>query len=147
MRPHAPWYTDSLRVAKQERRRRERKWQKSELTVDKESFKEQCSEYKQLLTKSKTEFHSNEVVDSTKRDLFRVIDKFTTPKSSRTLPEHDSPKDLANLFSTFFSDKIKKLQIKLDETIIPSIVSKLERLVQHRSVNSIPLQRMMFGKQ
>ena len=35
LRPHAPWYTDTLRAAKQEKRRRERKWLKSGLVVHK----------------------------------------------------------------------------------------------------------------
>ena len=121
LRPHAPWYTESLRLAKQERRRRERKWIKSGLTVDKELYKEQCGEYKQLLIKSKTEYHSNEVADANQRDLFRVIDKLTSPKASRTLPDHESPKDLANSFATFFNEKIKKLQNKLATSTMSSV--------------------------
>ncbi len=39
LRPHAPWYTDSLRSEKQRRRRLERKWQKSGLTVDKQTYR------------------------------------------------------------------------------------------------------------
>ena len=42
LRSHAPWYTESLRSEKQERRRRERKGRKSGLTVDKECYQEQC---------------------------------------------------------------------------------------------------------
>ena len=45
LRPHAPWYTDTLRAAKQEKRRRERKWLKSGLVVHKELYKEQCIIY------------------------------------------------------------------------------------------------------
>ena len=116
LRPHAPWYTESLRAAKQEKRRRERKWLKSGLTVDKESFKEKCSEYQQQLLSTKTEFHSSEVADANQRDLFRVIDRLTSPKNHHSLPDHDNHKELANLFSDFFCNKIKKLQTSLKTT-------------------------------
>ena len=36
LRPHAPWYTDSIRLAKHAWRRAERKWMKTQLTVDRE---------------------------------------------------------------------------------------------------------------
>ena len=121
LRPHAPWYTESLRIAKQERRRRERKWLKSGLTVDKESYKAQCEYYKSLLTKSKTEFHTNQIAEANQRDLFRVIDKLTSPKVNCTLPEHDSAKDLADSFVQFFNDKIEKLQQKLEATDMPPL--------------------------
>ena len=116
LRPHAPWYTESLRAAKQEKRRRERKWLKSGLTVDKESFKEKCSEYQQQLLSTKTEFHSREVADANQRDLFRVIDRLTSPKNHHSLPDHDNHKELANSFSDFFCNKIKKLQTSLKTT-------------------------------
>ncbi len=116
LRPHAPWYTDSLRAEKQERRRRERKWQKTGLTVDKHSYQEQCDNYNNLLAKTKTDYHSNEVAESCQRDLFRVVDKLCSPKVTKSLPAHENPKDLANSFVKFFSDKITRLRNSLDST-------------------------------
>jgi hypothetical protein len=121
LRHHAPWYNEVLRTAEQERRRRERKWLRSELTVDSESYKEQCDTYQTLLTKSKTDYHSNEVEDANQRELFRVVNKLTCPKSTQNLLDHESPKDLADSFAKFFSDKINKLSDSLESTTMPPI--------------------------
>ena len=48
-RPQAPWYDDNLRQAKRDKRRLERKFRKSGLTVDKQQFELKCSEYNSLL--------------------------------------------------------------------------------------------------
>ena len=42
LRPHAPWFDDELRSARQAKRRFERKWKTSGLEIDKQIFKEQC---------------------------------------------------------------------------------------------------------
>ena len=121
LRPHAPWYNDSLKSAKQVRRRLERKWLRSGLTVDKELFQDQCETYKLLLAESKSTYHSKEVEDANQHELFRVIDKLTCPKSSKHLPDHESPKDLADTFATFFSDKINKLKSNLKSSTHPPV--------------------------
>ena len=81
LRPHAPWYTESLRKAKRERRQCERRWLRSGLTVDKESYQQHCKIYNSLLYKSKTEYHSNQIAESSDRNLFRIVDKLSTPAS------------------------------------------------------------------
>ena len=43
-RPYAPWYSDDLRQVKHEKRRLERKYRKSGLTVDKQLFEDKCLE-------------------------------------------------------------------------------------------------------
>ena len=45
---------DNLRQAKRDKRRLERKFRKSGLTVDKQQFELKCSEYNSLLEKNKT---------------------------------------------------------------------------------------------
>ncbi|XP_072022447.1 uncharacterized protein [Amphiura filiformis] len=105
LRPHAPWYTDTLRAAKQEKRRLERKWLKSK------QFKQQCIQYKDLLNKAKNEFHRSQITDSEPKDLFRVVDKLSSPKPEETLPSYDCPKALADSFAQFFVDKVKNFVI------------------------------------
>ena len=116
LRPHAPWYCELLHAEKKERRRLERRWLQTGLTVDKDSYKKQCDKYNTLLAKSKTDYHSNQIADADQRDLFRVINKLSSPKATQLLPAHDCPGDLANSFAKFFHDKIKKLRDGLDAT-------------------------------
>ena len=116
LRPHAPWYSESLHAEKKERRRLERRWLQTGLTVDKDAYKKQCDKYNTLLAKSKTEYHSNQIADADQRDLFRVINKLSSPRATQPLAAHDCPKVLANNFAKFFHDKIKKLRDGLDST-------------------------------
>jgi hypothetical protein len=121
LRPHAPWYSESLRAEKQKRRRRERVWRKSGLTVDKESYQEQCENYRLHLIKAKTDYHSNKISESSQRDLFRVVNKLSSPRNTNVVPEHENAKDLADSFAKFFSDKIDNLQNRLESTHLPPL--------------------------
>ncbi|XP_072033365.1 uncharacterized protein [Amphiura filiformis] len=122
LRPHAPWYCDALRNAKQEKRRRERKYKATGLTVHRELYKEQCETYHDLLNSAKTMYHRDQISDAEPRDLFRVVDTLTKPKSSITLPAHDDPKDLADRFADYFHHKISSLRDRLD-TSSNSVIS------------------------
>ncbi|XP_072033035.1 uncharacterized protein [Amphiura filiformis] len=100
LRPHAPWYSDALRAAKQERR--------------KQLYADQCSSYKQLLDDAKTSYHRKELADADQRDLFRVVDKLVKPKVDTVLPTHDSSNDLADQFADYFHTKISTLRHRLN---------------------------------
>ncbi len=89
--------------------------------MDKELYKEQCKTYNTLLTTSKTEFHTKQITEANQRDLFRVIDRMSSPKVSCNLPEHDNSKDLADSFAQFFSNKIQKLQDRLEASVMPPL--------------------------
>ena len=102
-RPDAPWYTECLRSEKRERRRRERKWRKADLTVDKECYQEQCEECKSHLVKAKTDYHSTKVAESSQGDLFCVVKKLSSPRTTDAVPVHENPKDLADSFAKYFS--------------------------------------------
>ncbi|XP_072039182.1 uncharacterized protein [Amphiura filiformis] len=123
LRPHAPWYSDALREAKQEKRRRERKWLKSRLSVDKEYFKDQCDLYKDLLYKAKTDYHRTQISQTDSKDLFRVVDKLSNPKVDQALPSHDCPKSLGDSFANFFADKVTRLRGSLASNVAtPNVV-------------------------
>ena len=96
LRPHAPWYNDTLRDAKREKRRCERKWKKSKLEVHKQKYKEQCRTFKTLLDKEKSSYHSDQVASANQKELFRVIGRLSKPPSDHVLPSHECPRELAN---------------------------------------------------
>ena len=110
LRPHSPWFNESLREAKQKKRRLERKWRKSGLSVDKELYLDQCTIYTDLLISAKSDYHRSELSQCEPRDLFRVIDKLCHASHVKKLPSFDNPKDLADKFANFFEDKIANLR-------------------------------------
>lgn len=131
VRPHAPWYNDTLRSLKQEKRRWERKWLKSKLQVDKAIFKEKSDEYQKCLTKAKTEFHQSEICESDPKNLLKVVDKLSNPRATQSLPSHDCAKSLADNFAEFFVDKVRKFRDELDNSPTPPPSINITESCQH----------------
>ncbi|XP_071482972.1 uncharacterized protein [Diadema antillarum] len=114
MRPHAPWYTQSLRRAKQERRKKERRARKTKLTLNKEIYKDSCKSYNKELLQAKSNYFLEKVGVADSRALFRLASSLSAPTSQTVLPEHDSDLQLATSFGNFFDGKIQKLRAELN---------------------------------
>ncbi|XP_072022865.1 uncharacterized protein [Amphiura filiformis] len=125
LRPHAPWYDDALRAAKQEKRRRERKYKRTGLSVHQDLYKEQCVNYRNMLNESKSSFHRKEIERADHKDLFRVVDKLSKPKSDTIFPSHTNKGDLAKRFADFFHQKINALRERLDSSPVSMLLDDL----------------------
>ena len=114
-RPHAPWYSDALRILKQERRNAERAYNKSGLQIHKDIYQQKCRSYISLLRRTKTTYFLKNINPRDQRGVFKVVKSLSSPvASSHVLPRHDSPHQLADSFGNFFEEKIRKIQRKLD---------------------------------
>ena len=82
LRPHAPWYNESIREAKQQRRKLERRWRRTHLEIDRQSFRQQCSTLSKLLYTTKTTFYSNKVSECKNdiKSLFKITDTLLQDK-------------------------------------------------------------------
>ena len=119
LRPHSPWFNDSLRKLNTEKRRLERQWMQSGLEIHKQIFIKHMTEYYAVVKATKTEYYKNKIVDADQKRLFKVIDSFFHVEKAVSLPRHDCEQTLANMFSRFFQDKIQDIrnQIVGDFTI------------------------------
>ena len=74
IRPAAPWFNNDILSARKERRRMERRWRLSRLTVDREIFMNQRDLVKKMLYTAKSEFYDNRIKDQAgnPRSLFRT---------------------------------------------------------------------------
>ena len=115
LRPMTPWYNKSLRQAKQQRRRCERRMMKSGLQVDREIFKAQCKEYYHFLAQAQKEYYQSKVDACDQRKLFEVVKELTSPSTECILPSTESDITLANSFASFFQQKIKKARDTLEQ--------------------------------
>ena len=110
LRPHLPWFNDSLRKLKTEKRRLERQWMKSGREIHKQIFIKHMTEYYAVVKATKTEYYKNKIAHADQNRLFKVIDSFFHVEKAVSLPRHDCEQTLANMFSKFFQDKIQDIR-------------------------------------
>ena len=116
MRPKVPWYTDSLKNLKRERRKVERIWRKSKSETDEYQFKLAKNKYSFMLTKAHKEHYESEILGASgnQRKLFSIIQELSSTKKDSPLPDHDSIQQLANSFGEFFINKIQDIRDQID---------------------------------
>ena len=103
IRPEAGWYTEEIRQAKQMRRRAERAWRKSGLTVHKEIFMEKKQTVNNLLWRAKLDHYKGlieEHKDDTKQ-LFRITNHLLGRNKVSPL-RSGSDINIANMYSEYF---------------------------------------------
>ena len=116
LHPQQPWYTPEIAEAKKQRRKAERKWRCTKLTVHREIFVEAKKTVKKLISDAKATYYSKKITDAEDtKSLFKIVDSLLSHQSSSNLPTSDSNLTLANDFSTFFTEKISKIRDHLNE--------------------------------
>ena len=114
-RKNAPWYNDVIRENKSKRRRLERRWRKTKLTVDRDLYVSQCNIVKNLVYSSKMSFYSKIIDDSSNDNkvLFSTVDKLLHRSTETKLPSSPSSTELSNTFVNFFNNKIVNIRSEL----------------------------------
>ena len=96
-------------LAKRNRRKAVRKWLLTRSNDDLCRYKAVKNNYNQLLYKSKCSFFNDKIINcgNDSKQLFGIINDILHKKKPSKLPDHVCPEELAERFSTFFSDKIQ----------------------------------------
>ena len=115
---YSPWYHKicaELQAAKRIRRKAERRWLSSKLTVHKEIYKEAKRQVTKIVHNAKSEYFSLKIAGCVNcKQLFNVADKLLGRNIALPLPASVSMECLPRLFSTFFHDKVVKIREHLD---------------------------------
>ena len=87
-RPRAPWYSEEIKEQKVICRRLERRWRRSRLTSDYQSYTDQRTVVKNTIFKSKMDYYSNLIylAESDRKTLFRTITRLLHRKADKLLP-------------------------------------------------------------
>ena len=114
-RQKCPWYCDEIKLAKQERRKAERRWRKTKLTVHYNILKEKQKYVSQLCSDTKSTYLCNIIqqYETDQRKLYQLANNLLHRKQEISLPIHKSDIELADRFVDFFDDKIKKIRESL----------------------------------
>ena len=93
IRPEANWFTDEIRSAKQVRRRMERLWRKTGLTVHREMYLVEERRVCNLIHCAKKAYYNSQVTacKGDQRCLFSVVNKLLGRSESSPLPSGDPP--------------------------------------------------------
>ena len=113
LRPNSPWYTEDLHDAKHLRRKLERKWKRTKLTIDHQIYRQQCTSVNKLLHQTRRTYYSDKIsaCGQNPKEIFRIARHLMGEKGSNTvLPQNICAGDLADRFSNFFSRKISDIR-------------------------------------
>ena len=123
-RPPSPWFASvgpKLLEAKRERRRVERQYLKTGLTVFKEMFRVCNRVVNSLVHQAKTSYYNAKILScATSRQLFNLTGTLLGKTKSSPLPTSFPSSDLPSQFSDFFSNKIKAIRQNLDSATTTS---------------------------
>ncbi|KAJ8047429.1 hypothetical protein HOLleu_06422 [Holothuria leucospilota] len=124
LRPKQPWFTNSLKRAKCNRRKAERNWISSGSLRDFDQFRRARNRYNIELYNSKCSFLNPEIVDCGNdfKSMFRTINGILQKAKPTKLPDHDSATALADQFATYFATKIQHIRDNLVSQTSASIM-------------------------
>ena len=111
-RPLALWYTPEIKAKNTKRRKLERKWRRSRLTIDRELYVRQCEVVKELIESAKHSYYTK-IIDQHQSDhkvLFSTFARVLLVNSEKHHPESSSSNQLANSFADYFEDKILSIR-------------------------------------
>jgi exonuclease III len=117
IRERRPWMTEKIANAKKRRRRFERKWRKSKLTVHREIYEQERDAVKEMIQSEKSHYYNEKVeeCEGDQKKLFSIVDKLLNKNQPSAMPQHDSVESLVNSFSDFFQGKIETIRSTLSD--------------------------------
>ena len=109
---HAPGTSDDLHEAKHLRRKLERKWRCSWLTMDHQIYRDQCAIVNRLLKPTRVTYYSEKVQEcgQDQKGIYKLSKHLLGTGENPSLPSGISPKELAQRFSDFVIQKIDTIR-------------------------------------
>ena len=117
LRPQCPWFTEELHSAKHLKRKLERKWRGTKLTIDHQQYRNHCAVFNNMLNEARKTYYSDKIEDAGRdtKSLFKITNHLLDGKQSGTaLPSGCPPKESAKNFSEFFTSKIENIRSEIE---------------------------------
>ena len=119
-RPSAPWLSESIRIARRSRRRAERRWRKTRLTVFRDIFVKERKTVSKTINDAKREYFSSKIKKAKdSKTLFSITKDLIGASKAKVFPSLYSKNELPQIFSDYFTDKIRQIRDDLDKTGAP----------------------------
>ncbi len=116
IRPKVKWYTTSVDEAHREKRRWERKWRATNLTIHKELYINAKEKLTEIIKAAKVDYFSNQISEPSncQKALFKCMDELFHRSRSSALPDIDDSAELAEMMASFFENKVRKICDELE---------------------------------
>ena len=123
-RRRVPWFTSSIKQAKQARRKAERKWRYSNDPDHLVEFKHQRNLATHLMNRERRSFYSDWISQSghDQRSLFRKANSLLGIRQQQVLPPHADNAVLSQELANFFVLKVDNIRSTIDSTESPSSI-------------------------
>ena len=112
LRPNSPWFTDTLRQEKRNRRQLERTWLRTRLEVHRQAYRTKCVASNHLLLTTKSEYYSEKIATCGRdqKQLFHITKNIVGDTGTTIMPSFVSPGARAQRFSDHFTDKVRHIR-------------------------------------
>ena len=115
--PRAPWFDTDYKEMRKKRRKAEKKYKQSKSSDDKIAFTKLRKLTTGLAFTKKQKYFSDQINQcSSKKSLYTCVNRLLDKSKTEVLPSHNSPKDLASKFNSFFKDKINDIRRQFPRT-------------------------------
>jgi hypothetical protein len=111
-----PWFSDEIEDATQQRRKLERLWRRTGLTVHRQMYQAQKRLLNHLMNFEKAKNFNDKIVSCAGNQftLFKTVVEPLHHKAVQSLPAHNNIHELADRFSKYFNFKIETIRQVLD---------------------------------
>ena len=117
-----PWYDDEVHEQRRIRRRMERKYKKTRLTVHKRMLQEQSKSVVALITAKKKAFYGAKFTEAGPKETYKLVGELVKPSEpERNLPIKSDSHVSTECFSTYFKEKIMRIGSQFDALDRPTI--------------------------
>ena len=107
-----PWMSEEILSVKREKRKSERTWRKTKLTVHLEIFRALCLKLKTLIHVAKEKCFKKQISDcgGDQKQLFGIVNSILGRGKQIVYPQHTDSLTLASLFNNYFVTKIADIR-------------------------------------
>ena len=115
IRPKSEWQNQEIDTTRREKRKCERKWRATGLTVHREMYCEARNRLMKAIASSKKDYISKKIADASdsQKALFNCLDYLFHRSKTSCLPDIDDSEELADKMAEFFTGKVEKIRDEL----------------------------------
>ena len=128
-RSECPWYTTNIKLAEAKKKRLEKQWRRTRLTVHRKIYIQQRDLTNSLIREAKKNYYHNMLAVPNHIYLYTVANDLLHRTKQKIYPSQYSKDELPDKFASFYNYKIQKLHASLAGTDHPTAARGTYQLI------------------